>query len=173
MTYIIITFALFFMLRLVSLSYSIRNEKRIVQAGAVQYGKTNSLCLTLAHIAYYFSALYEAYATGVGFNLTSWIGVAVMAFAYLMLFYVVVKLHDVWTVKLYILPDHRIEKSFLFRVVKHPNYYLNIVPELIGVALLCNAWYTLAAGLPVYCIFLAIRIRQEENAMKGLWGDSL
>lgn len=86
MTYIIITFTLFFVLRLVSLSYSIRNEKRIVQAGAVQYGKTNSLCLTLAHIAYYFSALYEAYATGVSFNRTSWIGAAVMAFAYLMLF---------------------------------------------------------------------------------------
>lgn len=86
-----------------------------------------------------------------------------MGFAYAMLFYVIYKLHDVWTVKLYIIPDHRIEKSFLFRTVRHPNYYLNIIPELIGVALLCNAWYTLLIGLPIYACLLAIRIRQEEE----------
>ena len=91
-----------------------------------------------------------------------------MGFAYAMLFYVIYKLHDVWTVKLYIIPDHRIEKSFLFRTVRHPNYYLNIIPELIGIALLCNAWYTLLIGLPIYACLLAIRIRQEERAMKEL-----
>ena len=149
---IIITFIAFFVLRLLSLSYSIRNEKRLLKSGAVQYGKVNSLLLTLAHIVYYFSVC----------------GVFIMGFAYAMLFYVIYKLHDVWTVKLYIIPDHRIEKSFLFRTVRHPNYYLNIIPELIGIALLCNAWYTLLIGLPIYACLLAIRIRQEEKAMKEL-----
>lgn len=49
---IIITFIAFFVLRLLSLSYSIRNEKRLLKSGAVQYGKVNSLLLTLAHIVY-------------------------------------------------------------------------------------------------------------------------
>ena len=40
---IIITFIAFFVLRLLSLSYSIRNEKRLLKSGAVQYGKVNSL----------------------------------------------------------------------------------------------------------------------------------
>lgn len=169
MQYIIITFAVFFALRLVSLSYSIRNEKRLISKGGVQYGKKNSLLLTLAHIAYYFSALYEAYARGIEFNnLSAW-GVGVMAFAYVMLFYVIYKLHDIWTVKLYIVPNQRIDTSFIFKVVRHPNYFLNIIPELIGVALLCNAWYTLIFGLPVYACLLAVRIRQEEVAMKHLW----
>ena len=165
---IIITFIAFFVLRLLSLSYSIRNEKRLLKSGAVQYGKVNSLLLTLAHIVYYFSALYEAYTSGTTFNYFSVCGVFIKGFAYAMLFYVIYKLHDVWTVKLYIIPDHRIEKSFLFRTVRHPNYYLNIIPELIGVALLCNAWYTLLIGLPIYACLLAIRIRQEERAMKEL-----
>ena len=65
---IIITFIAFFVLRLLSLSYSIRNEKRLLKSGAVQYGKVNSLLLTLAHIVYYFSALYEAYTSGTTFN---------------------------------------------------------------------------------------------------------
>ena len=125
---IIITFIAFFVLRLLSLSYSIRNEKRLLKSGAVQYGKVNSLLLTLAHIVYYFSALYEAYTSGTTFNYFSVCGVFIMGFAYAMLFYVIYKLHDVWTVKLYIIPDHRIEKSFLFRTVRHPNYYQNILP---------------------------------------------
>lgn len=173
MQYIIITFIVFFSLRLISLSCSIRNEKRILKKGAVQYGKLNSLLLTLAHIAYYFSALYEAYVSGTGFNYFSAWGVGIMAFAYAMLFYVIYKLRDIWTVKLYIVPAQHIERSFLFRTVRHPNYYLNILPELIGVALLCNAWHTLGIGLPVYVCLLAVRIRQEEKAMAGLWDENL
>ncbi|MBB6275311.1 isoprenylcysteine carboxyl methyltransferase family protein [Porphyromonas circumdentaria] len=169
MQYIIITFFIFFFLRLVSLAYSIRNEKRIQKKGAVQYGKLNSLFLALAHIAFYFSSLYEAYALDKEFNTFSGWGFALMSFAYLILFYVIYKLKDVWTLKVYIVPNHRIEKSFLFRTVRHPNYYLNIIPELIGVAMLCNAWITLSVGLPVYIVLLVIRVRQEEKAMKGLW----
>ena len=93
---IIITFIAFFVLRLLSLSYSIRNEKRLLKSGAVQYGKVNSLLLTLAHIVYYFSALYEAYTSGTTFNYFSVCGVFIMGFAYAMLFYVIYKLHDLY-----------------------------------------------------------------------------
>ena len=78
---IIITFIAFFVLRLLSLSYSIRNEKRLLKSGAVQYGKVYSLLLTLAHIVYYFSALYEAYTSGTTFNYFSVCGVFIMGFA--------------------------------------------------------------------------------------------
>lgn len=165
---IFIIFGLFFILRLVSLFLSIRNEKRIIKKGAIQYGKTNSLLLTLAHIAFYFSALYEAYSTESTFNTFSMWGIILMVIAYVTLFYVIYKIRDIWTVKLYILPNHRMEKSFLFEKIKHPNYFLNIIPELIGTALLCNAWYTLMIGFPIYCIFLFIRIYQEDKAMKHL-----
>ncbi|KGI60458.1 isoprenylcysteine carboxyl methyltransferase family protein [Prevotella sp. DNF00663] len=169
MNTIILAFTIFFALRLVSLAYSIYNEKRIVKAGAVQYGKTNSLLLTLAHIAYYFGSLYEAYVGGHTFGTWAWAGVGVMTFAYIMLFYVIYQLRDVWTVKLYIVPNHHIVTSFLFRTVRHPNYLLNIIPELIGVALLCQSWFTLTIGFPLYCCLLAVRIRQEERAMADLW----
>lgn len=168
MYYIILTFVVFFTLRLLSLAYSVRNEKRLQKQGAVQYGKFNSLLLTLAHIAFYFGALYEANATSTTFNNISATGAGIMAFAYTMLFYVIYKLRDVWTLKVYIVPNHRIERSFLFRTVRHPNYFLNILPELVGVALLCNAWTTLCIGLPLYCVLLFVRIRQEEAAMKGM-----
>lgn len=169
MQQIFTVFVAFFVLRLMSLSFSIRNEKILQSKGGVQYGKKNSLVLTLAHLTFYFSALYEAYVSGVMLDCISWIGVGVMAFAYAVLFYVIYKLRDIWTVKLYIVPNQRIEKSFLFRTVRHPNYFLNVLPELIGIALLCHAWYTLCVGLPLYLIPLCVRIRQEEEAMRELW----
>lgn len=162
-------FVAFFALRLVSLSFSIRNEKRLLRLGAKQYGKLNSLLLTLAHLAYYFGALYEAYVRGISFDGLSALGLGIMLFAYGMLFYVIYKLRDIWTVKLYIAPQQRLERSLLFRTVRHPNYFLNIMPELIGVALLCHAWTTLIIGYPLYLCLLFVRIRQEEEAMKALW----
>jgi len=53
----------------------------------------------------------------------------------------------------------------LFRWVRHPNYFVSIIPELVGFALALNAYWTLVVGLPLYCIPLFIRIRQEEAAM--------
>lgn len=55
----------------------------------------------------------------------------------------------------------------LFRFVRHPNYYLNIIPELIGFALTLHAFWTLAIGLPLYLVPLVIRIRQEEGTMRA------
>ena len=163
-------FSLFFCLRLVSLFISIRKEKRIIREGGVQYGKFNSLLLASTHILFYFSCLYEAYhKQNLQINTTSEVGIAVLTFAYLMLFYVIYQLGSVWTLKIYILRNHKINTSFLFRYVKHPNYYLNIIPELIGIALLCRANISFGILFPIYLIILGIRIYQEERAMKNLY----
>ena len=62
-----------------------------------------------------------------------------------------------------------IKHSWLFKTFRHPNYFLNIIPELIGIALLCQAWYVLLIGLPIYLLVLFKRIRQEEQAMATLF----
>lgn len=166
---IIIVFALFFLVRLCTLYISIRNEKRLKKEGAVEYGKKNSLLLAVVHVLYYFACLYEAYHAGIVFDFYSWIGVGMMIFSYVMLFIVIYQLREVWTVKLYVAPELRIVETTLFKYVRHPNYFLNILPELIGVAFLCNAWITLIIGFPLYCTVLATRIVQEERAMSSLF----
>ena len=82
-----------------------------------------------------------------------------------MLFVVIRTLGGIWTLKLFILPNHPIIKSGLYKVTKHPNYFLNIVPELIGVLLLTHATYTTILLIP-YAYFLYVRIKQEERLMK-------
>lgn len=162
-------FFLFFAIRLVSLSISIRNEVRLIAEGAKQFGEKNSKLLAAAHIAYHFAALAEAHLCGASFDAVSTAGAALTAFALAMLFYVIRALGNIWTLKIYIHPQHTLNRSWLFRHVRHPNYFLNIIPELIGIGLLCHAWITMAVGLPVYLAILAIRIRQEQEAMRHLW----
>lgn len=80
-----------------------------------------------------------------------------------MLVVVVRLLSEIWTVKLMIAKNHQFNDHWLFRVVKHPNYFLNIAPELIGLALLCHAWYTLLCVGPLYAFILGNRIKEENH----------
>lgn len=170
-------FVLVFAVRLISFSISIRHEKRLIALGAREVGQRTSKLLAITHVFYYFAALAESYWRGVIFDGISLAGTVILFFALGTLFYVIRELGEIWTVKVYILPEHRINRSWLFRYVRHPNYFLNIIPELIGVGLLCHAWIVMAIGLPLYGAILLRRIREEEAAMRPLWqaqhGDAI
>lgn len=164
-----VLFACVLSIRFYSLSISIKNEKNLIKQGAIQYGKRNSTLLSAAHIIFYLAAITEANLKHAEFDSISALGLAILIFALFMLFYVIKELKEIWTVKLYILPQHRINRSFLFKYVRHPNYFLNIIPELIGLCLLCHSSYTALFGLPIYLLILAVRIKQEEQAMQTLF----
>lgn len=169
MTAIVIFFAIFFGIRLYFLGISIKNEKNLIAKGATQIGEKHSKRLAAAHIVYYFSALISAIVVGAKFNGISALGAFIVSASLVVLWFIIQELGEIWTVKVYILPNHQINRSWLFRIFKHPNYFLNIIPELIGIALLCQAWWVLLIGLPIYGAILFIRIQQEEAAMKHLF----
>lgn len=167
MSTIILFIIVIFILRLITLFYSIKNEKRIKSEGAIEYGKTNSMIMTLLHVLYYISSSIEAYLNKITFDNISFIGVLLFVFSYIILLSVIYQLREVWTVKLYIVKDHKLNTSFLFKYIRHPNYFLNIIPELIGVGMLCKAWHTMIIILPFYAITMVLRIREEERIMKS------
>ncbi|HEX8548152.1 MAG TPA: isoprenylcysteine carboxylmethyltransferase family protein, partial [Cytophagaceae bacterium] len=94
-------------------------------------------------------------------------GLIIFAFSMVALFAVIKALGPIWTVKLIISPQQTVVKSFLFSTFRHPNYFLNVIPELIGLALICQSFFTLIIGLPLYLIPLVIRINQEEKIMRS------
>ncbi|NRE25541.1 isoprenylcysteine carboxylmethyltransferase family protein, partial [Enterococcus faecalis] len=73
-----------------------------------------------------------------------------------------------WTVKLIFADKHTLNTNWLFKHIKHPNYFLNIIPELIGVTLVFHAWYTLLILLMPYGICLYLRIREENQLLANL-----
>ncbi|MFG5423249.1 isoprenylcysteine carboxylmethyltransferase family protein [Enterococcus faecalis] len=48
-----------------------------------------------------------------------------------------------WTVKLIIVDEQSLNSSWLFKYIKHPNYFLNIIPELIGLTMFFHSWITI------------------------------
>lgn len=170
----LITFFVLFVLRMITVVISGFNERKLKRMDAIEYGKPNSGFLIVAHFVYYFACVFEGTERGAYFyDAVSYTGLGLYLFSVLMLYYVIYSLRHIWTVKLIIAPPshHKLNKSPLFRYVKHPNYYLNIIPELIGFALFFHAWITLIVGMAIYLIPLIKRIRQEEAIMKKLFPD--
>lgn len=154
---------IFFCIRLISLKILMQHAKQLKVDGAVEYGIKNSKFLAITHVLIYMSAAIEAFIRKDTFSLLNGIGLIILIIAYIMLFIVIKTLGRIWTLKLFILLV-AIIKSGLYKVTKHPNYFLNIIPELIGVLLLTNATYTTLLLVP-YAYFLIVRIRQEEKLM--------
>lgn len=164
--------ALAVLLRLASLVLSRRNEARMKAAGAVELGAGNSRILALAHILFYLAAIAEGLTWREPRLLSApgLAGLALYAFGMLALLAVIRGLGRFWTVKLILARDHALVTTPLFRHLRHPNYWLGLMPELIGFALVMQAWIVLAIGLPLYLIPLLIRVRQEEAAMRDRFG---
>lgn len=154
-------------IRLISLVKSKSNEKRLKKDGAIEYGKVNSAVLVVLHVLYYLACMAEAIVLNKTVSSISYAGVALFVFSMIMLWIVIFSLKEVWTVKLLIAPQHKVNHSFIFKYFRHPNYFLNIVPEMISIAMICQAWNTLAIGLPLYLVPLGIRIFQEEKVMRS------
>jgi len=168
---ILYLFIFAFAIRLISLFISIRNEKRLKLEGATEYGKANSLLLTLSHVAFYGLCLYEGLHKDARIINVTYIGLVLFAFSMAMLFLVIKQLGPIWTVKLIIAKGHKVNKSIIFKYIRHPNYFLNVIPELVAIAMICQAWTVLMIGLPIYLIPLTIRIIQEEKIMKAMVKD--
>ncbi|MBW6420490.1 isoprenylcysteine carboxyl methyltransferase family protein [Rhizobium sp. XQZ8] len=154
--------------RIVSVAVSKRHEAKLRTEGAVEHGALNTRLLAVVHGLYYFAAFGEGWARGTQFDAISTLGLVIFVFAMLMLVWIVRLLGPVWTVKIMIANNHSTSRHWLFRTIRHPNYFLNILPELVGYALIFHAWWTLVLGLPVYLVILAVRIAQEEKAMRGM-----
>jgi isoprenylcysteine carboxyl methyltransferase (ICMT) family protein YpbQ len=144
----------------------VANEKRIIKEGAVEYGKANSLVMALLHTFFYAGCISYSVAKKTQFGPLTKAGLLVYVFSFAVLLAVMYSIRDVWTVKLYIAKRHTINKNFIFKYFRHPNYFLNIIPELISVAMISGAWPVFAVLFPPYLVTLYLRIMEEERVMK-------
>ena len=155
-----------FLVRLIFLKRSMENEKRILSKGGKEFGVENTKRLTMAHIVFYLSCFVEAMVHKTNFDGISMVGLVLLIFSMLMLMLVIHLLGDIWTVKLMLVNNHKYVDYPLFRIVKHPNYFLNILPELVGLALVSHAYVTFIFIFPVYAVILYQRIAEEEKLLQ-------
>ncbi|MBW3534727.1 MAG: isoprenylcysteine carboxyl methyltransferase family protein [Gemmatimonadetes bacterium] len=151
--------------RMATLALSRRNERALRAAGAREHGAGVSNALAGLHTFFYVGCALEGLVRGTSVDGISLVGMAVWGFAMAVLTTVIATLGPQWTVRLLVAPDHRLHRGWLFRTFRHPNYFLNLAPELIGLGLALHAWVTLVVLLPPYALFLRKRIEEEERVM--------
>jgi isoprenylcysteine carboxyl methyltransferase (ICMT) family protein YpbQ len=167
-----ITFIAFvFLFRIATVILSVRNERALKEAGAVEFGVWNSNLLAIAHVLFFLFAAMEAVRRPPLFDTISIIGLILYGISVISILIVIRLLGRLWTVRLLIAKDHSLVSHPFFRILRHPNYFLNVLPELAGFALVLHAYYTLLIGLPLYLIPLVIRMRQEEAVMRQKFTD--
>ncbi|MFD1990495.1 isoprenylcysteine carboxylmethyltransferase family protein [Paenibacillus nicotianae] len=154
------------MVRVPSAMISARNEKQIKANGGVEYGMNNSKLLIAVQGLIYLGCIVYAFVYDVQFSWLTIVGLLVYLFSLVTLMYVIRTLSPFWTFKLYIAKDHKLVESPLFKHVRHPNYYMNIIPELIGFALISQAWVVFIPLFILHLITLINRISLEEKVMK-------
>lgn len=143
------------------------NERKLKSDKAKEYGKKNSIILNILHYLFFGGCIIEAYIRKTCFDNYTIIGIILYILSYIMLIYVIKELKGFWTTKLIVAENHQLNTSFLFKHIKHPNYFLNLIPELIGFALICKAKYVFIFVFPFYLITLIVRISIEQKIMKS------
>ena len=167
MLFICFFFIITLIIRLSTIALSKRHEKTLKAQGAIEYDPQTSQILALAHFTFYSSGFLEALLFSRETDALSCFGIALWIASMGVLWSVIRTLGALWTVKIIIAPYHEFKRTGCFRLVRHPNYFLNLIPELIGYACALQCWYTLCLGLPLYGIILAKRIRVEEQVMRN------
>jgi isoprenylcysteine carboxyl methyltransferase (ICMT) family protein YpbQ len=165
---LVIAVALIAAFRLWTLHVASTNEKRLKQQGAKEFGHASTLAIWIATGAVYAGALIEGDTLRhAQFDRIAAVGLGIYIFSALALLWVIRTLGPFWSGKVLIAPGHQLVVHPVFRAIKHPNYFLNMIPELVGFSIMLHAFLTLAIGLPIFLITLYFRIRVEEMALKG------
>ena len=154
--------------RLWTLYVASTNEKRLKEQGAAEYGHASTLAVWIATGAIYAGALIEGDTfRHAQFDRIAAVGLSIYIFSALALLWVMRTLGPFWSGKVLIAPGHELVVHPIFRAIKHPNYFLNMIPELVGFSIMLHAWITLVVGMPIFLISIYFRIRVEEWALRG------
>ena len=76
-----------------------------------------------------------------------------------------------WSLHVEMREGHEFVTGGPFAYARHPVYF-SMILELLGIGLILNAWFTLAAVFVIFTPTLIARVRIEERALLAQFGDA-
>jgi methyltransferase len=150
--------------RLIELWWAKQNERRLLNAGGIEYGGSHLWLLVLLHAAWLAGLWLIAYHHSV-------LPVLLALFVVLQIgrFWVLATLGPRWTIRVIVLPGERLVARGAYRWMRHPNYAvvageIAIVPLVLGLPIYALVFSILNAAV------LAIRIPAENSALAAAAG---
>lgn len=146
--------------RLSELYISSRNEKWLLQNGAIQYGQSHYPFMVAMHTLFIISIIVEY----------NWRGGTPINWGFLIAFLLVLcfkfwalsSLGKYWNTKIYRVPGVHPVKKGPYKLFKHPNY-MEVVCEIALIPLVFHLYYTAVIFTMLNAAILTVRIGVENK----------
>jgi methyltransferase len=155
--------------RLFELRYSRRNEARLRARGAVERGREHYPVMVAIHTLWLASTLVEGLLRGP--EPPGWwpLPLALFLVVQPLRYWAIFSLGENWNVRVLVVPGGKPVESGPYRYFPHPNYVV-VAVEVLTLPLIFGAWTTALVFSALNILFLSVRIRAENRALKELSG---
>ena len=144
---------------------SMRNERRLRDAGAIEPVQDVYSTMQWAYPAAFIVMALEGAVFGAGSGITTFAGTLLMAASKGLKFWAIASLGWRWTFRVLVLPGAPLVEHGPYAMLRHPNY-VAVIGELVGMAVLVNAWATGPLTMVLFGLLLRSRISVENRALR-------
>jgi len=154
-------FLSFFILQRISeLLIARRNEKWLLQQGAIEYGKEHYPFMIALHTCFIISVIAEYFLRGQ--PPISWLFLVLFLLVLSFKFWALSSLGKYWNTRIYRVPGVYPVKKGPYKFLKHPNY-MEVVCEIVIIPLVFHLYYTAIIFTVLNAAMLTVRIREENK----------
>jgi len=140
-----------------------RNERWLLQQGAVEYGQRHYPFMIALHTCFIVSMIVEYILRGGTSYSLSW------GIIFLLLLickgWVIATLGKFWNTKIYRAPRFSLIKAGPYKYVKHPNYLI-VIAEIAVIPLIFHLYYTAVVFSVLNLCMLYVRVKVENKALR-------
>ena len=153
--------------RLFELFISNRNELWIREQGGYELFPEHYQQMVFLHISWFVAMLIEAWSFhGVPNFWLQILGINGFLMGQIFRYLAIKKLGKRWSTRIFVIPNHPLIKSGIYKYFKHPNY-LGVILEIAFIPLIYSAFATSIIWSIANIFILRHRIRLEEKVLKG------
>ncbi len=159
-------------IRTISIIYSIIQEIKLKREGAKEFLTLNSILLIATCVAIYVTSIFEVlYIQKTQFDVITITGLVLYIFSMFILVLVISGLGGFWSMKVLIASKHVLKVKGIYKYFKHPNYFLNVIPEMIGIGLIAKSFYSTPMLFILLLIILFYRVKKETALMRSVFPE--
>src|SRR5699024_9930769 len=165
MTFFIIFIIFLLLQRLFELYIAKRNEKWMLERGAVEFGQVHYKWFVLMHILFFFSIITEVVFHSFQQEINiSWIFVWLFIMMQLSRFLCFGSLVRFFNIKIIVVVNIILINKGTYRWVMHTNYFILII-KLFVIPFMIHAYFTAIIFPTLHILLLMVRIPEEEKAL--------
>lgn len=151
------------LLRLGELLLARRNERWLLQQGAVEYGQRHYRYIVALHVLFFISLITEYIFTSTGYY-----SILLLVLYFLLLGFkawTIFSLGRFWNTKILHISGYPLVKKGPYKFMKHPNYVI-VIAEIALIPLIFHLYITAVVFSLLNAVMLYIRIKEENRVLK-------